>query len=719
MEESRRRRDGDAGPTAPTPGPEGLDRRQLLTAVSGLCGPNRAAAVAMLAIVRKLTAAGANWPQQARRLDRLGLSARHRVAALSEILDLPGDLAILQLTPASYLLLHRREQRWQVVGIDGEPVADLTEAGAEALTEAIVLRLPFAGLGGDGIGSLVALWPALRSSWAEVGIASLLVNFGQLLLPLFAMLVYDKVISNGVFETLWALAIGMVIYLVTDAALRVVRNWSTERIGAGLARQGDETLWSKLVRQVDSPPGGFARFLSNYRDLSLSRDFVSSGYLLALADTPFVLLYVVAVAIVAWPLAIVAMLLVAIYAMAGLALQRRATVLAREAETHGTRKLAFMGETLNSLDIVRTVPGSGAFLRRWRDLSDESAHVDSERRLAGSHLATLATAMQTASTVVMLVAGAYLIDARLLSVGGLIAANLLAARALGLVGSLFTVLGKWEDFQRAAARMEASLEEVAERECTPRPTIAGRIAVIGLAKRYPDRPPALDAVSFSVAPGERVALLGRPGAGKTTLLRCLAGLCRPDEGRILIDGLALEDIARLDRARWLAWKPQEPALFAGTLEDNLRIAGSVAGSRHFDRAIWAAGLDVEFASGRMSLGMTLDERGGNLSGGQRQKVALARTLGQPARILLLDEPTLGLDPDGERLLAERLPQVIERDGVLLMTTHSAVMLGVTPRIIALDGGKIIADGPRDRLVSTSAPPLAPQERKKPSPSAVN
>ena len=701
--ESRRRRDGDPAPAAPNFPAAGMDRKQLLAAASGMCGANRAAATALGAILKRLVADTGSWPTQARRLDRLGLSARHLIAPLRHILDLPGDLAVLQLTPDTYLLLQRHEERWQVIGADGEAVADVSDAAGDALMEAIVLRMPFANLGSGGIGSLVALWPALRSAWAEIGVASLFINFGQLLLPIFAMVVYDKVINNGVFETLWALTLGMALYLLTDAGMRIVRNWSTERIGEELTRRGDETLWKKLVAQVDLPPGGFARFLSNYRDLSLSRDFVSSSYLLALADTPFVVLYLLAVAIVAWPLALVALLLVGLYATAGLVIQARANDLGREAEKQNTRKLAFMGEVLSTLDVVRTVPGAGAFLRRWRDLSDQAAGVDGRRRLTASHLNALAVAMQTLSTVVILVAGAYLIEARLLSIGGLIACNLLAGRALGMVGSLFLVMGKWQDFQRAATRMEGSLETVDEREPTPRPAIAGHITVVGLGKRYEGRPAALESVSFGIAQGERIALLGRPGAGKTTLLRCLAGLCRPDSGRILIDGLALDDIARLDRVRWLAWKAQDPALFAGTLEDNLRIASGAADARRFGQALWASGLEDELKSGRMTLGMQLDERGGNLSGGQRQKVALARAFAQPSRILLLDEPTLGLDPDSERLLAERLPQLLDVETVLVMTTHSAIMMGITPRIIALDGGRIVADGLRDNLVRTSAP----------------
>jgi ATP-binding cassette subfamily B protein/ATP-binding cassette subfamily C protein LapB len=300
----------------------------------------------------------------------------------------------------------------------------------------------------------------------------------------------------------------------------------------------------------------------------------------------------------------------------------------------------------------------------------------------------------------MLVAGAYLIEARSLSVGGLIACNLLTARAMSLVTSLYMVIGKWQDFQRAAKRMETTLQPVVQQEHTPRPNVTGNISVIALTKRFQDRPIALDAVSLTFLPGERVALLGKPGAGKTTLLRCLAGLSKADSGQILYDGLSLQDIARSDRMRWLAWKSQEPALFAGTLDENLRVAGNATDTDRFTKALWVSGLEDELKSGRLSLGMQLEEHGSNLSGGQRQKVALARTFAQSSNILLLDEPTLGLDPDSERLLAERLPQLLGQNDVLIMTTHSAIMLNVAQRIVALDGGRVIADGARDKLVRT-------------------
>lgn len=676
-----------------------LDRQDALTAATSRCGTD-SAAIAQMGKGFKRLVNSSDWRGEIKRLERFGLSARHFAGQLRDALDIPGDLVLLRHAGGGFTLLHRLEQRWVYLGKDGAPLLEELIVGVEDTVEAVVTNIPKGENVSGGFASLTALWPKLRAAWAEVGVASLFINSGQLLLPLFSMLVYDKIAQNGLFETLWALTFGMGLYLATDTGMRLVRSWSTERISVDLALRGDETLWSKLVAQVDLPPGGFPRFISNYRDLTLSRDFVSSSYLLAIADIPFLLLYLAVIGIIAWPLMVVAIFLVILYAGVGLVLQVRQNNLSKEAERQNTLKLAFMGEALGCLDVVRTTPGAGTFLRRWRVLVEQTTDFDTKRRLAAQQMSMFSSVMQTVTTVVVLTAGVYLINAQVISTGKLIACNLLASRAMALVASLFMVTGKWQDFSRAAARMESSLEEIEEHECTPRPSIAGNVSVIGLGKHYEGRPAALEAVTFSIARGERVALLGRPGAGKSTLLQCLGGVCRPDAGQILIDGLALDDIARFDRVQWMAYKAQDPAVFAGTLEDNLRISGCTDQNR-FAEAIWASGLENEFKSGRMSLGMRLDERGHNLSGGQRQKVALARVFAQPSRILLLDEPTLGLDPESERMLAERLPNLLDSSTVLIMTTHSSVMLQTVQRVIALDGGRVVADGPREKLVTIS------------------
>ena len=673
-----------------------LDGPAILKAVTELCGPDQMVASLMLKGFRRLVTSD-KWSDEIRRLDQMGLSVQHHAGSLRDALDISGNLVLLRDGDGGFALLHHMEQRWHYLGEDGEPLAE--EVSLEDDVDAVVIIIPQSEeKKSGGFASLAALWPELRSAWAEVGIASLYINCGQLLLPVFVLLIYDKIALNGLFETLWALVFGMGLYLVTDAGMRLVRSWTIERISVDQALRSDEKLWSKMVSQADLPPGGFPRFISNYRDLSVSRDFVSSSYLLSIADIPFLLLYLGVIGFISWPIMVAATVLVLLFSSTGFLLYKRQKELSKEAEARNTLKLSFMGEALNSLDVVRTVPGAGFFLRSWRKLAEQSTNFDTKRRLAVHRMGMLSTATQTITTVVILTTGVYLINAQMLSIGKLIACNLLAGRAMALVASLFAVMGKWQDFKRAAASMETSLAAVDEREHTPRPNIDGNISVVDIGKYYEGRPAALENISFKIVPGERIALLGKPGAGKSTLLRCLGGLSDSDTGQVLIDGLALDDISRFDRVKWMSYKAQDPVVFAGTLEDNLRISGCTDSDR-FAQALWASGLESEINSGRMSLGMSLEERGSNLSGGQRQKVALARIFAQHSQLMLLDEPTLGLDPESERMLAERLPKLLDKSSVLIMTTHSPVMLAMIYRIIVLDSGRVVADGPREKLVT--------------------
>ena len=231
----------------------GLSDLAVRQAVMRLCGSDRLTALTMSALLKRLLARPQDWMREARRINRVGLTARHVATQLARLLEQPGNLALVQQSDNSFLLFWRKEQHWLIIGAEGEILGKADDLAGETFVEALIMRAPLGGQGGESMNALLALWPSLRAAWAEIGIASLFVNAGQLLLPLFSMLVYDKVVSNGVFETLWALVIGMLIYLLTDLGMRLVRALATERIGTDLTLHSDENLWHRLLAQVDFP----------------------------------------------------------------------------------------------------------------------------------------------------------------------------------------------------------------------------------------------------------------------------------------------------------------------------------------------------------------------------------------------------------------------------------------------------------------------------------
>jgi ATP-binding cassette subfamily C protein LapB len=211
----------------------------------------------------------------------------------------------------------------------------------------------------------------------------------------------------------------------------------------------------------------------------------------------------------------------------------------------------------------------------------------------------------------------------------------------------------------------------------------------------------LNGLNLTFEPGERVGLLGRAGSGKSTLLRILAGAVQAREGEVRVDHVSLFNIQLQDRAAWLAFKPQESTLMAGTLEDNILLnlpmdASPTQRAEALRHALYHSGLDYDLNSGVLSLDHMVEEYGANLSGGQRQKVALARCLAPQPRIILLDEPTSGLDTESEKLIIDRLAQL---QGVtLIIATHSAKVLSITQRVVVLEHGRLLADGLTQKLL---------------------
>jgi ABC-type bacteriocin/lantibiotic exporter with double-glycine peptidase domain len=303
------------------------------------------------------------------------------------------------------------------------------------------------------------------------------------------------------------------------------------------------------------------------------------------------------------------------------------------------------------------------------------------------------------------VVGAYLVFDQTITTGALVAVSMLSGRTLSSISLALQTMGRWNELQQALTALTPYLKEKADASTSATrraPTeVQGRVALVQVAHRYGNGAAVLHEINLVIAPGDRVGLLGRPGSGKSTLSRVLAGAMMPSAGEVRVDDMGLLDYDAADRAQWLAFKPQEPTLVAGTIEDNILLGlpewlSQSERMAALKRGVYFSGLDQDLQRATLSLSQPVEEYGSNLSGGQRQKVALARALAQNARVVLLDEPTNGLDPESERLLVARLGEL--KDVTLLLVTHSARMLALTHRVIVLEQGRLVADGETNALV---------------------
>ncbi len=210
---------------------------------------------------------------------------------------------------------------------------------------------------------------------------------------------------------------------------------------------------------------------------------------------------------------------------------------------------------------------------------------------------------------------------------------------------------------------------------------------------------ALDHVSLRIRPGEKVGIIGKMGSGKSSLGKLLIGLYSPSEGSVSFGGVDIGQLATADLRSRVGFLPQEVVLFYGTVRDNIALGDPTINDHLVVRASAISGVAdfvKKFPSG---YGTQVGEQGRNLSGGQRQAVGLARALVRDPDVLILDEPTSNMDVDSERIVQQRLGPVT-RDKTLILITHRLSMLRIVNRLIVMDGGKIILDGPRDAVLSS-------------------
>ena len=551
---------------------------------------------------------------------------------------------------------------------------------------------------------LAEFLPFLRRHKArllEILAGGLIVNLLALLFPLFSSFVYDKVLGNGVTETLWALAIGLCLVIALDFTVRATRALLTERFAVTAEADIDHALFRSLLAGDVGRQPSVGLVLDKYKQILGSRDFLSSAYMMSALDLPFLVLFLVAVAVVAGPLVLVPVVVGA--ATIGLHLLFVIPVhdYERQARRAGEQRFALLADTLTAREAIVGGRLRDELARQWRKASTRAGTASGRARYWHALAAALSLGASNLSYVCTIVGGALMVENRALTAGGLLAATMLSGRAMAALGSVVLLLTRYREFRQAMTEMDALLPPPPEAAEAPlRGAQPGRIRMMAVGCRLrPEAPPTLSGVNLSVEPGEMVGIAGHPGAGKTTALRIMAGILAPAEGQVLVGSLPIAALAPADVSATIGYKPQEPCLFEGSVEDNVRAGNPSATPQEMEDALAASGLSLALSRGELTLATRIGPRGTNLSGGQRQMVALARALLGAPPVLLLDEPNTGLDAQLEQALAGHLAR-LRPNRAIVVSTHSRTLLAACTRIVVMDGGKIITDGPRERVLGS-------------------
>lgn len=549
-------------------------------------------------------------------------------------------------------------------------------------------------------------WSAVWSNkrlYRDALLAAILINLFALAIPLFSMNVYDRVVPNNAVETLWVLAIGVSVVLLFNMVLTTARAYvvdtASKRIDVQLSGQIMEQV---LDLRMESRPASVGSFAANLRSFESVRDFIASASLTTLVDLPFVLLFLLVLTWISpWMLippviAIVAVLLVSFYAQASL---ESLTVKSFQASS---QRNALLVETLTNLDAVKTLNAQSGVQRLWESATQYLAFVGGKIKLISAANVNFVQTMQQLVTVAVVIIGVYLVQSAQLSLGGIIAASMIAGRCIAPLGQVAGLMMQYHNAKTSLGAidnyMKMPVEHEAERDFVSRPVVQGGIEFRGVSFSYPGSDQlSLNEVSFAIKPGEKVGVIGRIGSGKTTLEKLILGLYQPKSGAVLIDGVDVRQMDPIDLRRSIGHVPQDPLLFYGTLKHNLLVGAPYATESDMLHAARVAGVDEFAAEHPKGYEMPIGERGESLSGGQRQSIAVARALIQDPPILLLDEPSSNLDNQSEAMLKTRLKETMQGK-TLVLVTHRTALLELVDRLIVIDAGRVVADGGKDQVI---------------------
>ncbi|MEN9905487.1 MAG: Toxin translocation ATP-binding protein, partial [Pseudomonadota bacterium] len=586
------------------------------------------------------------------------------------------------------------------------------ELGSEEAGKGQVLRLAVTAAvpGESGHGSRTASeWFAWvlrrhRRVFAEAVLATLVVSVIGLVTSLYSMQVYDRVVPTKGLSTLWVLTVGVLVAIGLELLLKHVRTHSVDRACKAIDMELSSVFFGKALDiRMDARPRTVGSFANQIRYFESVRSFLTSSTLFILADAPFALLFVGVIALIAGPVALVPLVMVPIALLAGLAFRQPIERLSNANMAESNRKNGLLIEAIDGIESIKAASGEWKMLDRWRALTATMADSELRLRSLTSLSSHLSQTIQQLSYVGLVVAGVLAIVEGHLTMGGLIACTIISGRALGPLAQIPSLVVQWKQARIALQALDGIMAMPGDREPGQRllvPTqCRGELRLDKVEFAYLKDLPALQVPQLAFKPGERVALIGSVGSGKTTLVKLLSGLFKPAAGTAFLDDIDVTHLAPEFVREHVGYLPQDVRLFQGTLRDNLTLGLPPPSDSELLRAAALTGLDQVIQAHPKGLELEITEGGKGLSGGQRQLVGLTRLLLARPKVMLLDEPTASMDAQLEAKVMQHLFQEVSPDTLLVVVTHKTALLPLVNRLIVVDRGRVVLDGPRDAVLA--------------------
>ena len=650
-----------------------------------------------------------------RALERVGLVCAEKRIRLLDLADFDMP-ALFYDDYGTIVIATQRLPAGDLVGFDVQTGADVVispqRARAKTRRNMLLVKPAFSDSSLTGDDAEIRRQHWLRSalsghgrSIANVALAAAFVNIFAIAMPIFTMNVYDRVLPNKATATLWVLAIGLVLVQIFDLLLKLGRAAVIDYVGRKIDFRISSALFDRVINtSMAARPGSTGAFINRITQYEVLREFLTSNTVVMFVDLLFMGLFVYVIAMLIGWVTVLPVICATLAIIITLVIGARSGAAIKSALQESASRNAILVESLSAAQTVKATRAESQFLHRWENSVLASSETNNKIKTYQAAATQMTALLGQFASVAIIIGGTYSFADSKITTGAIIAAMMLSNRLIGPVAMISAALLRTraaiEAFRVLDGIMKLPDERTVRKGLVSRSIRAGRIDFNKVRFAYPGSTQfVLDQVSFSIQPGEKVGIIGRVGSGKTTIGKLLVHFYEAAEGDILVDGVSLNQYHPAELRRQVGLLLQEPELFNGTVKENIIVAKPEASDEEIVDAARRAGVEQFVARHPLGYDMPVGERGSLLSGGQRQAVALARTLLVGPRIMFLDEPSSSLDMAAERQLIEHLNQSLAPDSTVLIATHRYSLLSLVTRLIVVDNGHIVADGPRDEVLN--------------------
>ena len=542
-----------------------------------------------------------------------------------------------------------------------------------------------------------------KGVYIQAGIATLLVNVFALVIGFFVMVVYDRIIPSNATTSLLGLFIGASVIIVLRYILELLKTYFLDYAGQRIEKKTSESVFDKIMRyDLLRAPKSNGSVASLVKDFETFQQFFTSVTILLLIDIPFMFLFLYVIYVVGGSMVYVPLAIIPMVCFVALVVQPFLKRMAVSSVQGGEAKQTVLLETLQNIETVKSISGSEKLRTRWLNAVDEQADVNVKTKFYNQIATSFSSTALMFNQIIIVSYGVILIGTGDLSMGGLIGCMIISGRALAPVSQIAQVLGRLnislQGYGRINEFMKVTSREEEARAYVERKELTGSISTQNLTFRYPESQTKLfDNLSFEIKEGQKVAVLGKIGSGKSSLVRILLGLYLPDDGLVMVGGTNVSQIRPEDMRSNFGIVHQNVALFSGTIRDNIALGVDDYEDEFLVKVAEVSGIMDWLGKLPNGFDYEVSEGGKELSGGQRQTVALARALMRRPHYLLLDEPTANMDTGTEQMVLGGLKNHLT-DETVVIVTHRMAPLALVDRIIVLENGRVAIDGPKDLVI---------------------